>query len=109
MFNLTGQERQVISFLITVALLGLGINFLAKRYPAVKVIACFDENIGKIDLNKADRETLVSIIGIGEKLAQHVLEYRNQNGDFTSVEELKKIKGITNYRYEKLKDLLFVK
>lgn len=109
MLNLTKQERQVILFLIIVALVGTGINFLAKRYSAVEAVACFDQNIAKIDLNKADREMLVSITGIGEKLAQRILEYRNQNGDFTGVEELKKIKGITDYRYEKLKDLLFVR
>lgn len=109
MFNLTRQERQVILFLATVALVGIGINFLAKRYSPVKTIACFEQNFGKVDLNKADEKTLVGITGIGEKLAQRILEYRNQHGNFTSIEELKKIKGITNYRYEKLKDSLCIK
>ena len=109
MFNLTKQERQVTLFLITLALAGMGINFLAKRYSPVKAIACFDQDFGKVDLNKADRETLVSITGIGEKLARRIIEYRKQNGDFKGLDELLKIKGINSYRYEKIKGLLCVK
>jgi len=109
MFNLTKQERQVILFLISVALTGLGINFLSKKYSAIKTIACFNRDFGKIDLNKADLETLIGIAGIGEKLAQRIIDYRKANGNFLTLEELRKIKGINNYRYEKIKDLIYVK
>ena len=108
MFGFTRQERQVILFLITVALVGMGVSFLAKRYSQVKAIACINQDIGKIDLNKADKETLIGIPGIGEKLAQRIIDYRNQQAGFKDAEELKNIKGISDYKYEKLKDLLFI-
>ena len=109
MFSLTREERKVILFLITVALVGMGINFLSKRYSAVKTIICFDQNMGKLDLNQADKETLIGVSGIGEILAQRIIEYRSQQVGFKDIEELKKIKGISGYKYEKLKDYLVVR
>ena len=108
MLNLTQQERQVILFLVSVALVGMGISFLAKRYSPIKTFICFKENIGKVDLNKANKETLVSLPGIAEKLAERIIEYRSEQAGFKDIEELKNIKGISDYKYEKLKESLFV-
>ena len=108
MFNFTQQERQVVLFLLALALAGLGINFLAKRYAPVRALVCVAPQMGKVNLNDTDKQTLIGIPGIGEKLAQRIIEYRGQQGRFEEVEDLKKIKGITGYRYEKIKDLLYV-
>ncbi len=108
MLSLTRQERQVILFLITVALTGMGISFLVKRNSVVKTLICFNQNIGKVDLNKANKESLVNLPGIGEKLAERIIEYRSEHAGFKDAEELKNIKGISNYKYEKLKELLFI-
>jgi competence ComEA-like helix-hairpin-helix protein len=109
MFSLTRQERQVILFLITVTTVGIAIDFLAKKCPPIRAVATLNQDIGKVDLNKSDKAILIEVCGIGEKIAQRIIEYRKQNGNFTSTEDLKKIKGINDYRYEKLKDILFVK
>jgi len=108
MFSLTRQERGVVLFLLALALAGLGINFLVKRYAAVKAFVCVTPRMGKVNLNETDKQTLIGIPGIGEKLAQRIIEYRSQQGGFQEIEELKKIKGITGYRYEKIKDLLYI-
>lgn len=109
MFELTPQERRVILFLATIALTGIGADFLLKRYTAPKSIAALSRDIGKINLNTADKELLMEIPGIGEKLAERIIEYRNKQKIFQSTEELKNIKGITGYKYEKMKDLLIAK
>lgn len=109
MFNLTKQERQVILFLLSIALLGAGVNFYLKQYSPVKSVVCLTQDIGKADINQADKETLVNISGIGNKLAERIIAYRREQGGFKDLEELKKIKGMNNYRYEKLKDFLCVK
>ena len=109
MFNLTREERQVALFLITVALAGRGIDFLANKYLPVKTIARFNQNLGKINLNSADKDLLMSVPGIGEKLSQRIIEYREEHASFGSMEELKNIKGITEFKYEKIKDYLIVK
>ena len=108
MFNFTPQERQAVTFLITVALIGLGVSFLAKRSAAIKNIACLNEHLGKINLNRADQESLMIVPGIGKKLAERIIAYRRQNSTFSSVEELKNIKGFGGYRFEKIKGLIYV-
>lgn len=109
MFNLTQEERQVVLFLIAVALVGVATDFLAKKYAPDKIVASFSENIGKVDLNKADKDLLKSVPGIGEKLALQIIEQREKQAGFSDKEELRNIKGITGYKYEKIKNYLIVK
>lgn len=109
MFDLTPQERQVILFLVTIGLVGFGADVLVKRYAPLKTLVYFHEDADKVDLNTADKGSLVGISGIGEKLAQQIIKYRNEHGSFSDVDELRNIEGITEYRYEKIKDALCIK
>lgn len=104
MLGLTQQERQVILFLITVSLIGCGINLLIKMKPAVKSLIFLPQGFGKVNINKADKEALMSIPGIGEKLAERIIVYREEQAGFLDSEELKDIKGITKSRYEKIRE-----
>lgn len=108
MLNLTPQERRVILFLISVALLGLGINFALKVNSPITQLIRVDNHITKINLNEVSLEELTNIPGITPKLVKNIVAYRNNRGAFKDIEELKEIKGIGDYRYEKLKDLFFV-
>lgn len=108
MFNLTTQERKVILFLLIVFLTGIGINFLTKRYSHFKFIGYISSDIGKINLNRATKEMLLDIPGIGEKLAERIIEYRIDKGRFKDIEELKNIKGIGNSKYEQIKDYFLI-
>ena len=47
-----------------------------------------------IDINTATAEEFRSIKGIGEKKAERIISYRDENGKFESVDELKNVKGI---------------
>ncbi|MEI6631546.1 MAG: helix-hairpin-helix domain-containing protein [bacterium] len=108
MFSLTREERLVIVFLACVALLGLLVNFLSKNKSPLKSWVTVNENLGRLNINQADKESLVGLPGIGDKLAQRILDYRKDNGGFNTLEDLKNIKGITEYRYQKLKEFLFL-
>ena len=55
-----------------------------------------------INLNTATYEQLISIEGIGETRANAILEYRDYIGKYTSVEQLKEIKGIGDAVFEKI-------
>jgi len=90
-------------------LVGLGADFLAKKYAPNKTVASFSDDIGKVDLNKADKDLLMSIPGLGEKLAVRIIEYRIKKTGFNATEELKNIKGITAYKYERIKGYLIAK
>ena len=63
----------------------------------------------RIDLNSADAETLArELNGIGEAKARAIVEYRQANGAFTSVDELLEVKGIGAATLEKNRERLTV-
>jgi len=61
---------------------------------------------GLININIADRETLKTLPGIGPTYSKRIIKYREENGSFEKIEELKKIKGIAEKRLEKLKPFI---
>ena len=109
MLNLTKQERQVILFLATLALVGVGINFFQKNHSRPKALYNLYQDMGKVDLNKADKDLLISVPGIGVKLAERIIDYRKQKAGFSTLEELKDIKGVSENKYEKLKESFYVR
>lgn len=62
-----------------------------------------------IDLNSATYQELIQIPGIGDTLAKRILEYREKNGKFISIDELLKIKGIGQKTFEKIKSYFIIK
>ena len=66
------------------------------------------QDAGKISINKATIEELITLPGIGEKTAQKIIEYRETYGSFWSIEDLKNVKGIGDKKFEKLKDYISI-
>ncbi len=62
-----------------------------------------------VNINTADKEALMtSIKGVGEKRAEAIIAYREQNGSFKSVEELAEVRGVGPSIVEKNMDNLSV-
>ncbi|HZC68207.1 MAG TPA: helix-hairpin-helix domain-containing protein [Nitrospirales bacterium] len=59
-----------------------------------------------LDLNSALMEDFLELPGIGEELAQRLVEYRKSHGGFRSVEDLRKVRGIGEKRMERLRTLV---
>lgn len=59
---------------------------------------------GKVNLNTAGAEELMTLDGIGEAKAERILQYREKVGPFQSVEELKKVSGIGDAIFERIKE-----
>ncbi len=72
---------------------------MSKAAPGVKK---------KINLNAATKDELVSLPGIGENIAEQILIYRDEHGSFSSVEQLRKIKGIGAKKFQKLRPYVSV-
>ncbi len=106
MLNLTREEKQVVLFLVVIALSGAAMNYLAKKFSPARAAACVNPNLGKININAADKETLKLIPGIGDKLAGRILDYRLEKGKFRRPEELRNVKGIHNSTMEKARGLI---
>jgi competence protein ComEA len=63
---------------------------------------------GLLNLNTATAEELETLPGIGPVLAASILDYREQNGPFTTVDELLDVSGIGEARLEDIRDLVTV-
>ena len=69
------------------------------RIPKKQAVKC-------ISLNTADLETLMMIKGVGEKTAQQIIDYRDKQGSYKSIEDLLNIKGIGEKKLEKMRPFL---
>lgn len=112
MFDLEKRERSVLLILIAILLIGIAFGFYQRRpaYVGVRSDSFVwsernpsAENL-KININEADIAKLMKLKGVGKVLAGRIIEYRSANGNFRSVEELRKVKGLGQKLYEKIKD-----
>ncbi len=62
-----------------------------------------------LNINKATEQDLQNLPGIGPSLAAKIIAYRDENGKFTTVEDIKKVNGIGDSKYENIKDYICVK
>ena len=95
------EEKQVISACI------------CPDDDTVKNDACIDServedeklvSNGKISINSADVNSLMTLTGIGEGKALNIIKYREENGPFQSVEDLKNVDGIGDSLFDKIKE-----
>jgi competence protein ComEA len=62
-----------------------------------------------VNINTATAEELDALPGIGPTKAQAIIDYRNQNGRFSSIEDIEKVKGIKEGEFGKIKDYIRVR
>ena len=61
-----------------------------------------------VNINTADEKALDTLPGIGPAMAKRIIEYRETEGLFQSIEDIKKIRGIGDAKFEKLKDKICI-
>lgn len=64
--------------------------------------------LSKININKASAQQLSALPGVGAKKANAIVQYRELNGDFSSLEELTNVKGIGPKMLEKMRTLVAI-
>lgn len=83
----------------------------AAKNPIPAEPSAFDgskETSGKVNINSANQEELMTLPGVGSSKASDIIAYREQNGNFKSIEQLMEIKGIKEGMFNKIKDLITV-
>ena len=75
--------------------------------PATTVTAAKES--GKVNLNTANINELTALKGIGEKKAQAIVDYREKQGKFTTVDQLADVSGIGPATLEANRDMIIVK
>lgn len=68
-----------------------------------------DQKDGKVNINTAEEAELQTLTGIGPAKAAAIIDYREKNGPFQAIEDLKLISGIGEKSFEKLKEQIKVK
>ena len=101
---LSESEKRVLIFIIFVLLIGSLAGYFRpqEKKAAENVISL------PISINAAEKEELTLLPGIGDVIAKRILDYRIQNNGFKSKEEIMKIKGIGQVKFEKIKDKIRV-
>jgi competence protein ComEA len=61
-----------------------------------------------VNINAADEKELDSLPGIGPVMAKKIVDHRNEKGRFSNIEELKEVPGISEKKFDKLKDYVSV-
>lgn len=61
-----------------------------------------------ININTAPKETLVLLDGIGDKMAQRIITYRTEHGPFETIQDIMKVNGIGDKKFEKIKSRITV-
>ncbi|HGK9944610.1 TPA: helix-hairpin-helix domain-containing protein [Streptococcus pneumoniae] len=113
--------EKIKEYKIIVICTGLGLLvggfFLLKPAPQTpvketnlqaEVAAVSKDLVSEKEVNKEEKEELKQVKGLGGKRAQDIIDHREANGKFKSVDELKKVSGIGGKTIEKLKDYVTV-
>lgn len=124
MTNFTKTEKHLIFFLLFIFILGFTLKTTKfqenakdyKKYQKIddkfeKLASIYEKKTSEkkiININKASEEELEELSGIGEKIAKRIVEYRKKNGKFIKIEEIKKIKGIGEKKFNNIKNLITV-
>ncbi len=125
---LTGTERKVVWFLTATLAVGAGLRLYRATFPDApafeyrssdSTFAALSDRANeaaiaptpetadaRIDLNTADRTTLMTLPGIGSVLADRIVQYRTDHGPFRSIEDLSAVKGISRRKLQQLSPYL---
>jgi competence ComEA-like helix-hairpin-helix protein len=105
MFHLTPQERKFVCLVMMVFILGAFVQLLLRR--DIRPIRWFKSvRQFKININTARPQQLQMLPGIGDSLAERIVEYRLANGPFKAPKDLQNVKGLTAKRFSHIKELI---
>lgn len=73
------------------------------------VIQSLESKDNKMNINTANVSELTTLPGIGESTAQKIISYREENGKFKNIEDIKNVSGIGESKYNQMKDYIKIK
>lgn len=121
------MNKSLLFLGLLIALFALGYHhlnargFFLRTSPEIRISSLSPQNLEnlpaasrmalgeKLDLNQATCQELEILPGIGKKMAEHIVEDRQKKGPFLKSEELMRVKGIKQKKFEKLKKYIQVK
>jgi competence protein ComEA len=80
-----------------------------EKAPAARAAKASSPATDRVNINTADVQTLMSLTGVGKKVAERIVAYRDANGSFKTPEEIRKVEGIGPSLWEKNRARIVVK
>lgn len=96
--------RIMMAVIAAVALSATGLSAQSKA-PAPKPTATA---VAPVNLNTATAEQLAAIPGVGPKMAERIIDYRQKNGGFKKIEDLMNVSGVGEKSFLKMKPLITI-
>ena len=93
---------------LKVRVLVIGLVLVFSLLPLFSYQAAAKASDQKVNINTASLAELQKLPRIGPQIAQRIIDYRKENGNFKKVEELMKVRGIGEKVFNQLKDLITV-
>ena len=121
--KLTRAEKFIIVFTLVFVVFTVGVHIGkgrrhdgfaitvqdAAETPAASASAAPETaDAGPVNINTASREELQTLDGIGPALAQRIIDYRSENGDFADIGDIMNVSGIGSAKFEKIRDYITV-
>ena len=101
------NKKEIVSITTT--------NKITCNCETIEVNNCIDKNSisdnnsnNKININTATLDELLTLKGIGQSKAEAIIKYREENGNFNSIEDIQKVSGLGGTIYSKIKDYITV-
>jgi competence protein ComEA len=97
-------KRELIVLIVIIAILATltMVNYIRRENAKKNYVVLVEETALQILINSAQTAELEELPGIGPELAQRIVSYRNKHGQFETLEDLKRVKGIGNKLYNKI-------
>jgi competence protein ComEA len=95
------MKRETTGKLLKVFIMMLVVSFMVN---GVSLAGKSTDNQNPVNINRATVKELSSLPGIGKKRAEAIIAYREKNGKFSTVEDIRKVEGIGKDTLEKIKD-----
>jgi competence protein ComEA len=100
------RSKSWIALFVLVGMLGLGADVAAERRGDQVTATKAD---APVNINTAGVKQLMTLEGVGQKVAEKVVEYRTAHGPFKKPEEIRKVQGIGPALWEKNRERIVVK
>jgi len=98
--------RALLVLVTVLAMAAIPATAAQQKSSAAKSASAAAAPTAPVNINTATQEQLETLPGLGAKVAQRIIDYRQKNGNFKKVEDLMNVKGIGEKSFLKLKPLL---
>ena len=97
-------------FQLLIALVALFAAVAPAPSPAVADTAGASIAVGaKVNINTADVKSLMTLTGVGRSLAEKIVKYRDEHGQFKKATDLRKVEGVGDTLWEKNRERIVMK